>query len=174
MSTPPTRKQLPRHLDPRKLVTAGSSLNGEASTAEMERLGDAVESAAPYARVSLDFGRDEMGNATVSGSVALEVELECQRCLMPVGYSLAGTFSLGIVWDEEQAKNLPKRLEPWIVGAESADLYDMVEDELLLTLPIVAYHKPEECKGTRSYSTGDVEDTAENPFGILAQLKKRQ
>lgn len=174
MSTPPVRKQLPRHVEPRKLVTQGASLSGNAPTAEMTRLADAVISMDEGAQVELQFFRDQEGHATVEGKVGLEVALQCQRCLQPVHKTLAGELHLGIAWDEERAEKLPARLEPWIVDTDVADLFTMVEDELLLALPIVAYHDADQCPGTTSYSTGQFEDTAENPFGILAQLKTRQ
>ncbi|MFA5493387.1 MAG: YceD family protein [Porticoccaceae bacterium] len=174
MSTPPERKQLPRQVDPRKLVAQGTTLSGDVPTAAMMRLAGAVLGAGEVAQAELLFRRDDSGHSVVEGSVALEVSLECQRCLKPVAKTLAGELHLGIVGDEEQAQNLPKRLEPWIVASETTDLFDLVEDELLLALPIVAFHDRGECEGHSSYSTGQIEDSAENPFGILAQLKTRQ
>ena len=174
MSTPPERKVLPRQVDPRKLVAQGVTLSGDVPTAQMSRLAGAVVTMGETGQAELWFARDEDGHAAVSGKVALGVSLECQRCLNPVDAALEGAVSLGIVWDEEQAGKLPKRLDPWIVDSDAADLYEMVEDELLLALPIVAYHDTDECRARGSYSTGDVSDSAENPFGILAQLNTRQ
>jgi len=174
MSTPPERKPLPRQVDPRKLVGQGARFSGSVPTVHMMRLADAVVSAEDVAEAELEFGRDDEGRAVVRGGVELAVELECQRCLKPLAHRLAGNVALGIVWDLEGAKTLPRQLEPWIVDSESSDLYDMVEDELLLALPIAAYHDTDECRASGSYSTGEVSDSAENPFGILAQLKTRQ
>lgn len=174
MSTPPERKLLPRQVDPRKLVAQGTTLSGDVPTAQMSRLVAAVVAMEEVGHAELRFERDEDGHAAVAGRVALGVSLECQRCLSPVEVHLDSESHLGIVWDEEQAGKLPKRLDPWIVDSDAADLYDMVEDELLLALPLVAYHDTEECRAKGSYSTGDVSDSAENPFGILAQLKTRQ
>lgn len=174
MSTPPERKPLPRQVDPRKLVGQGVRFSGPVPTLHMARLAGAVVSAADIAEAELDFGRDDEGRAVVRGRVELSVELECQRCLRPLAHHLAGEVALGIVWDLDGAKALPRQLEPWVVESESGDLYDMVEDELLLTLPIAAYHDTDECRASGSYSTGEVSDSAENPFGILAQLKIRQ
>jgi uncharacterized protein len=165
---------LPRQVDPRKLVTQGATFDGPVPTASMMRLAGAVMSSEEMAQAELSFGRDDEGRAVVTGRVQLGVDLECQRCLKPVPCKLSGEVGLGIVWDEERAKALPKHLEPWIVESEAGDLYDMVEDELLLALPIAAYHDTDECRASGSYSTGEVSDSAENPFGILAQLKTRQ
>ena len=174
MSTPPERKPLPRLVDPRKLAGQGARFSGSVPTVQMARLAAAVVSADDAAEAELDFGRDDEGRAMVQGKVELGVELECQRCLKPLAYRLAGKVALGIVWDLDGAKALPRQLDPWVIESESSDLYEMVEDELLLALPIAAYHDTDECRGTGSYSTGKVSDSAENPFGILAQLKTRQ
>jgi uncharacterized protein len=52
------------------------------------------------------------------------------------------------------------------------DLYAMVEDELLLSLPAVAYHQ-EACVGPALFSSGEPvnEKQGKNPFQILEQLK---
>jgi len=52
---------------------------------------------------------------------------------------------------------------------EEGDLYDLVEEELLLALPIVALHKDESCHAT-PIVIGDA-GSARNPFRALADLK---
>jgi uncharacterized protein len=80
-------------------------------------------------------------------------------------------ISLGIVWDEEGAEALPEYLDPWITGEGIADLYDMIEVELLLSLPKVAYHE-ELCVDRQLFTSGKpVEVKKPNPFQVLEQLK---
>jgi|SRR5690606_4271823 uncharacterized protein len=172
MSDPRKVNRLPRHVDPRKLAAQGAHLQGVVPARELERLADAVVKAEEYVDVDLTFGRDHSHRHIVHGAFRLPVDLSCQRCLQPVATVLSGEFHLGVVWDEERATALPKALEAWLVATESADLYELVEEELLLALPIVAYHQQDQCPARGDYSTGEVADTRPNPFGILAQLKK--
>src|SRR5690606_4073601 len=102
----------------------------------------------------------------------IDVDMECQRCLQPVTQSLSGELCLAVVWDEERAAVVPKTLDPLVVSDDSVDLYGLLEDEILLALPIVAYHQEGQCQRSGHYSTGEVEESRENPFSILAQLKK--
>ena len=74
---------------------------------------------------------------------------------------------------EERAKQLPKSMDPVILGEGQADLYTIIEDELLLNLPMVSYHK-EDCIEQTSFGEDNTEESAEsssNPFQVLEQLK---
>lgn len=175
MSDPLTTRRLPERIDPRKLAARDAELAGHVPTERMHRLRDAALEVAPEAEVSLSFYRDEERRAVVEGDVHLRVQLKCQRCLQAATRELDGHLRLGVVWSEGQAADLPRWLEPWLVESDSADLHGMIEDELLLTLPIVAYHPENECPVSGSYSTGEQEESGErrdNPFSVLEQLKK--
>jgi len=172
MSDPGKTNRLPRYVDPRKLATQGVQLQGYAPTVAMDRLLSAVVSAHEHSVVNLVFSQDEAHRNIIAGDFHLDVDMECQRCLQPVNQSLYGEFSLGVVWDEERAAVLPKTLDPLVVGGDAVDLYALVEDEILLAVPIVAYHEESQCQRSASFSTGEIEQTRENPFSILAQLKK--
>lgn len=175
MTPPPQSKWLPRQVDPRKLVAQGAVLAGDVPASALNRLGDTVSLAGENAAANLSFIKDEEGRGIVQGEIHLRVRMQCQRCLKPVGRELNCNTRLAIVWDEEQAEKLPSSLDPWIVPEAAADLFDLVEDELLLALPIVAYHDEAECDQPGHFSTGDFEETPEeNPFQVLAQLKNKQ
>ena len=72
--------------------------------------------------------------------------MTCQRCLQAMPIELSGAHQLAVVGDDEQARQLPARLEPLLVDGEMCDLWTVVEDELILSLPIVSYHDTEDCK----------------------------
>ncbi|MCK9505064.1 MAG: YceD family protein [Porticoccaceae bacterium] len=164
--------RLPKSVDPRKLAAQGVQLQGSVPTADMDRLLSAVVSARQAAQVALAFSQDEAHRTIIAGSFHIDVDMECQRCLQPVTQSLSGELCLAVVWDEERAAVLPKTLDPLVVSDDSVDLYGLLEDEILLALPIVAYHQEGQCQRSGHYSTGEVEESRENPFSILAQLKK--
>jgi uncharacterized protein len=167
---------LPRRIDPRKLTAQGATLSGCIPTAQLQRLMAAVLDADAGVEVTLDFGRDAQGNAVVEGEFTLDADLRCQRCLGVVRQRLSSGCRLGIVWDDQQARQLPRDLEPWVVPEQDADLFELAEDEVLLALPIVPRHDADACRATGRYSTGGFDDTGEadegNPFRILEQLKK--
>jgi len=172
MLKPPSDKQFPRQGDPRKFAQQGVSLNGHLAVKDLPRLTGALANAEGEVQAELEFAINEEGKRAVTGRAFGEVNLICQRCLEPVQVSLETDISLAVVWDEEAAKNLPAYLEPWIVGEGAADFYEMIEEELLLSLPAVAYHQ-EPCVDPGLYSSGkpvEVKET-KNPFKVLEQLK---
>jgi uncharacterized protein len=56
-----------------------------------------------------------------------------------------------------------------------ANLNELLEDEILLALPLVNYHETGECTGDTFVTEVDAisdEVVADNPFNVLQQLKK--
>lgn len=172
MFSDPSNKPLPMQGDPRKFAQQGVSLEGFIPVARLPRLVGALVQTDGLVHVKLDFNIGKDGKRVVTGNANAGLALVCQRCLAPVTTMTRCEISLAILWDEEDAKALPAHLDPWIVGEGSADLYEMVEEELLLNLPAVAYHE-EQCVDPKLFSAGEpvVVKKEKNPFQVLEQLK---
>lgn len=177
MSGPPVHKPLPRWVNPKKFAYQGTELSGTVALKDLLRLKDvmAVEDpnqAAPiHAEVS--FFVDEEGLRRVKGYLTSDALLTCQRCMQPAQVAVDSEMNLAVVSTEAAVKALPKHVDPWLVEdlEGQADLYQAIEEELLLSLPMVAYHS-EQCIDPALYSSGDeVEVKAENPFRVLEKLR---
>jgi len=155
-------------LDVRALVRQGLTLTGEVRVAELLRLQGTVLRDAPI-RFRLSFGTNDEGQAVVTGQVWGAVELTCQRCLEAVVIELGSIVGLGVVDSEEEAKRLPPELDPLILGAEPVRLADLIEDEILLALPVVPMHAHLCVPAHREH--GGMEK-ADNPFAALRGLVK--
>lgn len=171
-------ERLPVHIDPIRMAETRRLFEGRIALAEMARLGESLQDSDGDVTVSLEFGIDNEGIRFVRGHIQAEVSLECQRCLETMRYPIDSEFLLAVVRNEVEAEALPSHYEPLLVGGEPLFLRDIIEDELLLALPIVAMHTQEECSVNTSsgQETGDLrEDTGatvkENPFAVLADLK---
>lgn len=178
MSTPPQRSLLPKILDPRRLANQGVTLEGRVELSHCERLLAAVLEVSEPIEASLTFETAEQGRKVVRGHASTTVLLPCQRCLEAMPFAVETDIQVGVVWTEEEAKNLPRELDPWIVDTDTADLAALIEEEILLALPFVIYHPEDQCAGERHFSTDDedvseVNEGKENPFSILEQLKHR-
>ncbi|TQV73483.1 nucleic acid-binding protein [Exilibacterium tricleocarpae] len=190
MSDAPQKQVLPRRIDPRKFAQQGVNLAGDIAVSDLARLTEASVGDGPPVRAALAFGINEEKARTLTGTLDGQVNLVCQRCLEPVAVPLHCALNLVLVWDEEDARQLPRRLDPWIVGEGTADLYEVLEEELLLALPMVAYHA-EACIDPALLSGGEAtgatgqggqknarfseanrEASESNPFKVLEQLKK--
>ncbi len=175
MSQAPVSKPLPARGDPWKFAQQGVTLSGLVPLASLLRLALALREPGGDARAELRFGRDEQGRRVLTGSVEAELPLECQRCLETVLFPVRSEFALALVADDETAASLPQHLEPWIVTEDQASFHDVIEEELLLSLPTVAVH-PEPCIDEGLMSRGDAvaDEPRKNPFQVLEQLKGKR
>lgn len=169
---------LPTEIDPRKLANQGATLRGNIDEAALTRVRDAVERIDGPLSVDIAFTLDESGAAIVTGQFCLNVTMTCQRCLEQMPREVAAKFAYQIIWSEEQAINVPKDRDPWIVADRLADLSEILEDEVLLAMPIVNVHPMGSCVSTWDAEPEDnlvVEENVEkdNPFGVLKQFKVR-
>jgi len=102
-----------------------------------------------------------------------EVILQCQRCLLPLTQAVQVDRHFRFVADEDTAAALDDEIDDEVlVLTKSLNLRDLVEDEMLLALPLVPRH--EVCPEAVPLQFGDVEAVEEkaNPFAGLAILRK--
>ena len=69
----------------------------------------------------------------------MQVKVPCQWCFDGMVIALSSHSALAAVWTDEQAQALPSRYDPLITEGET-DLWRVVEDELLLSMPAFSYH----------------------------------
>jgi len=167
----------PVRVDPLKSVEQEVELQGSIAVSKLERLQDYLQDESGEAQVEIKFGRDEQGTSLLRGLCQAQVRMTCQRCMNPVEVELNTSFELGVVFSDEQAKHLPKQYEPVIAEHESLELLPVIEDELILSLPMYAYHTAcedndlvvEEAEESLPVET----EAPNNPFSVLEQLKKK-
>lgn len=170
-------------IDPLKLdVAALAADHGELAGAwpltQLERLADsALPDETPQAQVNWQV-RGELrpitgGAAEVWMHLRTDVRLAlcCQRCLGPVVETVALDRWLRFVSDEQQAAALDAEIEDDVLSLERVmDLRELVEDELLLALPLVPRHA--QCpKPLPMPAEEEAVDERPNPFAALAQIK---
>ena len=167
--------RLPERIDPLAMAEAGRAFHGDLDLAGLARLLPLLVNPKGGLEVDLLLDRDEAGVRFLRGRVSGQLELECQRCLGPMAFALDSEFLLGLVRGEEEAGRLPETYEPLLVGTEPMRLADIVEDEVLLALPIVALHRaPHPCASRRQEENPPEGVQREHPFAALAQLKREK
>lgn len=143
----------------------------------MARLAGMVADSHGDVSVDLQFGIDAQGISYMCGHLRAEVRMICQRCMEPVAVPLEAEIAIGFALSDEQARNMPEPYEACVLTDESAILSELIEDELILSLPIVAAHPEQSCQPWFEKQQEDlaaVEESAEkkNPFAVLASLKR--
>jgi len=175
------KKMDPQHLDLQSFAREALNLSGAAALADWPRLaleqfgsepaagivhwhlqGRAVAQAGAADQIWLDL------RATV------QLPMQCQRCLTTVVEDVCAERSFRFVADEATAAALDDASEEDIlVLSRDFDALALVEDELILALPLVPLH--ELCPEVLPTSVADPEFEAAserpNPFGVLAGLK---
>jgi uncharacterized protein len=166
--------RVPDVFDPRRFAEQGRVVQGDVALASMGRLGQRLSNLDGVASVELTFGVDALGVKHVTGRITARLALTCQRCLGPLDLSVEARVSLGLVESEAQAERLPDIYEPLMVEAGRVAMRDIVEDELILALPIVPRHSPGSCTalGQAETAEGGAPRIPDSPFAVLARLKR--
>lgn len=166
---------IPPHVDPRKLADRGATLEGSVPLSNLARLCDPLADDAGAVRVKLLFDRDERRSVVIHSELDAEVKMVCQRCLELVSLPLHSETLYAVVKEGADTQSLSKSYEVLEVGEDPLDVMTLVEDELLLALPIVPTHDPDVCQQPAvkdEPQSSEDEVPRSNPFSVLAQLKR--
>lgn len=177
-----TKEFRPDRLDVKAFVLAGASLQGHESLLKFERLAQEAKGLHPDLRVDWQAHgewRRETGNETGQLWLHLQVQASfpmiCQRCLGPVDVPLEVDRWFRFVADEATAEALDEQTEDdLLVLSREFDLHELIEDELLMALPLVPRH--DECPTAVRMASSDEDFEAasaarSNPFAALASLR---
>lgn len=133
-------KQLSRRVEARKLAEKSATLSGLIEPANLPRVLEAVLTLDAAIQVNIVFAFSGNGKPTVRINVSGEVKMACQRCLDDVAIALELDNELTVVAHDDEAKSVQGLLEPIVLEDGLLDIYALVEDEILLSLPIVSKH----------------------------------
>lgn len=161
-----------RPLDVDRLADSGSDVDFAVALSELPGLRAGVTgNVAGEAR----FTRAQ-GLAVVRLAARGTATLECQRCMQPMSLNLEIDARAALVASEADAARVPPELEPVLAPGGRISIGELVTEEVLLTLPIVALHgEGEPCAAAPAQTpadAGSAEDT-HKPFARLAELMKR-
>lgn len=118
---------------------------GDAAVADFARLCEELADKSGRIRFQVQGGFDSLGHAQLAVSVAGSVKLMCQRCLTPFAFDVASESALLLAKDEESADELESTFADdsveVMVGSKALNLLELIEDELLLSIPLSPKHE---------------------------------
>lgn len=171
---PMSEKLIPEHIDPFRYAEQSLGLDGKVKVADLKRLDMNLDKNAEIA-VNLQFGIDEQKITYLKGHLETKLSLQCQRCMEPLVYGIMSDFSLGVVSTLDEANSLPEQYEPALAAEGSLALRELIEDEIILNLPIIPKHEPDECKVKLPLAESGWEPgKGKNPFHVLESLKNKR
>ena len=169
----------PERLAPHKFASQNAVISGVWPLAHFDRLLPSLASDSGEVKCELRGELDGMRRPLLIAHVQADLQLQCQTCMQPMSFQVDHDFSLCVVKDDDEADELGEDVDPLIVGddVEDISLREMFEDELILSLPVVANHEPGECSIAVEALSADVAEefdapAKDNPFAVLAGLKK--
>jgi uncharacterized protein len=171
-------KRLPEYLDLPRLAEQAAVVAGQLPNRAMKRLAGGLADDRGETEAELRFGLDPARRPVVSGWARTEVALACQRCLEVYRQPLDAEFRLVLVGSEHEGERLPEGSEPLLNAQGQVRTAELVEDELILALPIVAMHS--DTDGCRMQAGGQPpageagEQRKSNAFAALAALNLKK
>ncbi|HET8749024.1 MAG TPA: YceD family protein [Ramlibacter sp.] len=172
----------PHRLDVHRFAEEGGVIDSSEHLRSFQRLVAETPPGADIARNVRWRARGELLNAHhLQPQVWVHLEadttlpLVCQRCLTPVDVPVDVRRSFRFVADEATAAAEDDEAEEDLLAlSRSFDLLELVEDELLMELPVAPRH--DVCPGPVKMSVSDPDFDAaaaekDNPFAVLGRLK---
>lgn len=172
-----------KHLNVESFARGAGKIAGDERLARFDRLleetlGLGAETPVSYAVQGKVLHEGQAGEEIwLHLTAQVVLPLTCQRCLGPVempvaierSFRFVATEELAAIEDEESEEDV-------LVFSREFNLLDLIEDELLMSLPVVPKH--EVCPVAVKLQVADADFVDEpvekpNPFALLEQLKKK-
>lgn len=157
---------IPLTVDPWLMYRRNHEVVGTLSLSQMPNLRTSQNRETGDATVRVAVDQREDGQTVIVGKAEIELELECQRCLNPLVTTISADFELVLVKFERQLSSVSDD-DDAIVCEDSLELAPLIEQELILSLPMIAKH--DDCQAMYE-NTADEEADRQHPFANLKDL----
>ena len=165
--------RVPEAVDAWRMVAARREFEGRIPLATMVRLRDSLLQPEGDARYVLAFGIDALKVPFAELRIEAELPLECQSSLQRFLLPVQLVQRLGLIRDEADEAALPPEYEALLVEADGMlKPAELVEDELILALPVVPV-SPDAEAVERDFAPTAEETAQASPFAALTGLKRK-
>ncbi len=155
------------------MVAARRQFEGRVPLSALARLQGSLADAEGECGFTLEFGHDALQVPYVELTLDAGLPLVCQRSLERFVFPVQATQRLGLIRDEAEEAALPPGYEPLLVPEDGMlRPLDLVEDELVLALPVVPVAPGSE-PVEATWAASEEEQKAASPFAALEALKKK-
>ncbi len=170
--------KLPIKIDPVRCTAKRLDYQGIVEAKCMPRLADSSSGIVSDIESTLSFFTDAQGLIVLQGTAEVSLNLECQRCSEIYLYHCKTEFTYTPLMRNTEEDEIPESYELIELDENGEfDLHELLEDELILNLPIVAMHPEDDCPMAGAQMTwGEIDpaDERPNPFAVLTSLKRNK
>lgn len=163
---------LSQSINPLRLAKSKERIEDSLQIDSFERLKGVLLENEGELKYSLSFDFDESGTCVIECIIDTQLMFECQRCFKPVKIDIHSDSLLAVANDKDEFEALAKEYEPLQLDEESISVPELIEDELLLAIPVSPLHAENECSAKAVLDKINA-DAKPQPFAALAALKKK-
>ena len=160
-----------------RLARAEAAIDFDVPLAELPRLKARIPGIGGSVQGVARFGM-QAAFAVVELSLTGKATLQCQRCMQAMEFPLESTTHVALILAEADAAEVPDELEPVLARSGNISAGELVEEELLLALPIVPLHEElRDCAVPATaplVSEAAAEQVTQRPFAGLAELLRHK
>ena len=136
---------IPLRVKASQAVARREAFAGSVPLAKLPRLAASLADSSGTLQVELQAMRDEEGQDWLHGEIRGRLPLTCQRGLHAFDWSCDVALSLALVGSEAEEEKLLKDTESYRVEDDELPLRDLVEEEVLLALPMMPRCEDPDC-----------------------------
>lgn len=157
------------YIDSLDFARHGERISGQVPFAELPRLQEWLDNPQGVLDYTLQGGMDHLGRPVLDLGLRGSCRLRCQRCLGGLDYAIRHEMRL-VLCDQAGLDELDDDDEDFdgILAEEHMDVVMLLEDEVLLGLPIAPRHEPGACQA----EAGQYGREGKHPFAVLEKLKQ--
>lgn len=164
-------------IQPRKFANKNGEIRFNWPIKEFPRLCESLYADAGEVKVLLRGEYDHQKRCILTAEIEAKMVLECQTSFSGIDYIVNNSVKYCTVTDEEQFAEVEEIYEPVMIEDGMLDIKQVIEDELILSIPIAANKSADELDQKMSFGELDEaaiaeEEKASNPFLVLTDLKK--
>ncbi len=157
-------------IDSLEFARAGQRLCGVAPVCELARLADSLFDTGGELKYELTGGTDAKQRLRLELVVTGTINLTCQRCLGSLTYAVELSTILLVLTGEAGGETAEIDDLDGVPAAAHTDVWSLVEDEVLLAIPLAPRHAEDLC--SPAVTTAGVR--AISPFAVLAKIAQER
>lgn len=165
---------VPQRIKASGAVAQAAQFSGLLPVAALPRLRDSLAREGEAVEVSLKAGQS-FGRSSLQGTLRGSLSLQCRRCDRIYAWPLDVRLDLRLVENEDEERALLEEADPYWVRDDQLPLHELVEDEVLLALPMLPRCPTCETivRETPPPQGSEVSERRENPFAALKERFKQ-
>jgi DUF177 domain-containing protein len=170
-SSSPASHAKPPAIDPTRFARDGARFTGALSPAQLPRIAQELFDDSGAVGYQVEGFITPKGEPALRLELTIEIAVPCQRCMdrLPIRLEVARTLILSrdveelesVAEEEDDVDSIPL--------VATLDLLGLIDEEVMLSLPLAPRHADDECQARGASEQGA---TGASPFSVLSRLKR--